>query len=82
MPPERFKRLWTTPHRGNPGALAAAYGVVADRVGSASQVAEVVRVGGKGVRVVVVKSEGADNVAWHDRIHAAVAAALGERFRA
>jgi 2-succinyl-5-enolpyruvyl-6-hydroxy-3-cyclohexene-1-carboxylate synthase len=77
LTPERFERYWGTPHGLDLAAVAAAYGAevvpVPDRsaldglLASASE---------PGVRVGVVRSERAANVAAHDRIHRVVAAAL------
>jgi 2-succinyl-5-enolpyruvyl-6-hydroxy-3-cyclohexene-1-carboxylate synthase len=79
LPPERFELLFGTPHAVDLVALAAAYGVDAARAATADDVRRALAGSGearRAPRVVVVPTERASNVADHDRIHAAVAAAL------
>lgn len=75
LPPERFERLFGTPHASDVCAIAAAHGVpartVADRSGLISMLAE------PGPWVCRVVTERAANVAEHARLHAAAVAAIG-----
>jgi 2-succinyl-5-enolpyruvyl-6-hydroxy-3-cyclohexene-1-carboxylate synthase len=78
LPAAQFERYWGTPHGMDLLAVAAGYGVegveVRDRQGLEAVMAGADR---RGVRVAVVRSDRAANVAVHDRLHAAVAAAIG-----
>ena len=78
LPVERFELLFGTPQSADLLGLAAAYGVGGVRVDRAADVlpavGEGVRAGG--LRVVVVTTDRAANVAVHDELHAAVAAAI------
>jgi 2-succinyl-5-enolpyruvyl-6-hydroxy-3-cyclohexene-1-carboxylate synthase len=72
-----FEQLFGTPHGVDLCALAAAHGVPAERVatrtGLQAAIAGALTRGGP--RVVVVQTDRAANVALHDELHAAVAAA-------
>jgi 2-succinyl-5-enolpyruvyl-6-hydroxy-3-cyclohexene-1-carboxylate synthase len=71
LPADRFEQLFGTPHGIDVGALAAAYGVpVMALAGDGDD-------GTAGVRVVRVQTDRAANVAVHDELHAAIAAAVG-----
>jgi len=76
---DHFDRLFATPHGSDLVEVAAAFGVPARRVTSADEVVPAVResLDAGGVRVVVVPTERADNVARHADVWAAVAAAVG-----
>jgi 2-succinyl-5-enolpyruvyl-6-hydroxy-3-cyclohexene-1-carboxylate synthase len=80
LPAGQFERYWGTPHGIDLLAVAAAYGAevmdVCDRAGLDEVLA---RAGRTGVRVARVRSDRAANVAVHDGLHAAVAAAVGGR---
>jgi 2-succinyl-5-enolpyruvyl-6-hydroxy-3-cyclohexene-1-carboxylate synthase len=73
-----FERLFATPHGSDVAALAAAHGLsveaVSSRVGLQAALAGALARGGP--RVVVVRTDRRANVAVHDRLNAAVAAAL------
>ena len=75
LPVERFEQLFGTPHGTDVLALAAAHGLagctVADLAGLEAAVAD------PAITVVRVVSQRAANVTTHDRLHAAVADALG-----
>jgi 2-succinyl-5-enolpyruvyl-6-hydroxy-3-cyclohexene-1-carboxylate synthase len=77
LPAEQFERYWGTPHGIDLAEVARAYG--ADVVGVKDPDALedlLTRAAEPGVRITVVESDRADNVAVHDRIHAAVEAAV------
>jgi len=77
LPPDQFERYWGTPHGVDVGAVAAAYGVEVWRLGDRGALDELLaNVAEPGVRVGVVASERAANVAAHQYLNAAVAAAL------
>lgn len=77
LPPERFERFWGTPHGTDLVAVAAAYGVAAERIEDRSALDRFLAGAGRpGVRVGVVASDRAANVAVHDRLNAAVAEAV------
>lgn len=78
LPAERFEQLFGTPQSVDLVALAAVHGVAAETVDRANEVVPAVRrsLGAGGVRLVVVRTDRAANVAVHDELHAAVAAAL------
>jgi 2-succinyl-5-enolpyruvyl-6-hydroxy-3-cyclohexene-1-carboxylate synthase len=80
QPPERFERLWGTPHRADLVAVARGYGVAVEEVGDLAHLAGAVAGGGKGrgFRVFVAKADRAGNVAVHRRLHEAVEAAVTE----
>jgi 2-succinyl-5-enolpyruvyl-6-hydroxy-3-cyclohexene-1-carboxylate synthase len=76
---DRFEQLFGTPQTADLPALCAAYGVPVVEVDQADAVAAAVTdgVAAGGVRVVVVRTPGrAANVALHDELHAAIAAAV------
>jgi 2-succinyl-5-enolpyruvyl-6-hydroxy-3-cyclohexene-1-carboxylate synthase len=78
LPTAEFERYWGTPHGVDILAIAAAYGVEAFEVADRQQLDRILAAAGQpGVRVALVRSERAANVAVHDRLHAAVAAAVG-----
>jgi 2-succinyl-5-enolpyruvyl-6-hydroxy-3-cyclohexene-1-carboxylate synthase len=75
---DRFERLWGTPHGLDLAAVAAGYRVPVGLAGSAAEVGPAVvaaRQAG-GVRTVLVKTSRRANVAVHDELHRAVAAAV------
>jgi 2-succinyl-5-enolpyruvyl-6-hydroxy-3-cyclohexene-1-carboxylate synthase len=76
LPPARFERYWGTPHGIDLVALAAAYGVPAERITDRPGLDRFLARPGSGARVAVVASDRRANVAAHDRIHAAVAEAV------
>jgi 2-succinyl-5-enolpyruvyl-6-hydroxy-3-cyclohexene-1-carboxylate synthase len=81
LEPDRFERYWGTPHGIDLVALAAAYGVAARRVRSRAELdafLEADALSQPGVRMAVVPSDRAANVGIHDRLYAAVAAAVGD----
>jgi 2-succinyl-5-enolpyruvyl-6-hydroxy-3-cyclohexene-1-carboxylate synthase len=77
LPADQFDRYWGTPHGADIGAVAAAYGAevtkITDRRSLDALLAGVAR---PGVRVAVVPSDRAANVAEHDRLHHAVSTAM------
>jgi 2-succinyl-5-enolpyruvyl-6-hydroxy-3-cyclohexene-1-carboxylate synthase len=77
LPAGQFDRYWGTPHGADIGAVAAAYGAeVTEITGRRSLDALLAGVARPGVRVAVVPSDRAANVAEHDRLHHAVSAAV------
>jgi len=76
--PEHFEQLFATPHGTDLVEVAASFGVAAVRVTSADQVVPAIdaSLAAGGVRVVVVPTDRAANVARHAEIWAAVAAAV------
>jgi 2-succinyl-5-enolpyruvyl-6-hydroxy-3-cyclohexene-1-carboxylate synthase len=74
LPADRFERLFGTPHGADPCALAAAWGVPAARLDRLADLPAALA--GDGVRLVHVRTDRAANVAVHDEVHAAVAAAV------
>jgi 2-succinyl-5-enolpyruvyl-6-hydroxy-3-cyclohexene-1-carboxylate synthase len=75
LPPERFEQLFGTPQSADLLGLAAAHGVAGVAVDRAADVVPAVQAGlaAGGVRLVVVRTDRAANVAVHDELHAAVA---------
>jgi 2-succinyl-5-enolpyruvyl-6-hydroxy-3-cyclohexene-1-carboxylate synthase len=75
--PERFELLYGTPHGVRVEDLAAAHGLASVTVESAAALAPAVRssVLAGGARLVVVRTDRGANVALHDELHVAVAAA-------
>lgn len=77
LPADVFERYWGTPFGVDVGGVAAAYGAevvpVGDRAALDSLLA---RSSSPGVRVGVVRTSREANVADHDAVHAAVAAAV------
>jgi 2-succinyl-5-enolpyruvyl-6-hydroxy-3-cyclohexene-1-carboxylate synthase len=74
LDPNRFEELFGTPHGTDIEALARAHGVPARTVTTAAELAEAVRSPGPSVTRVVTDRD--DNVVVHDRLNAAVAAAM------
>jgi 2-succinyl-5-enolpyruvyl-6-hydroxy-3-cyclohexene-1-carboxylate synthase len=74
QPPERFEVLWGTPHGTDLVSVARGYGVEVEEVRDLGKLATAVAEGGrgKGFRVLVAKTDRADNVAVHGRLCAAV----------
>jgi 2-succinyl-5-enolpyruvyl-6-hydroxy-3-cyclohexene-1-carboxylate synthase len=75
LPPERFERLFGTPHGTDIEALAAAHRVRATTVDTPETLIGALAV--PGPSVVRVRTDRASNVVQHERLNAAVAAALG-----
>ncbi len=75
VPAERFEQLFGTPHGLDLGALAAVHGIPVTRVDRMDDLLPAVLQPG-GVQMVHVRTDRAANVALHDSIHSAVAAAL------
>ena len=75
--PERFERLWGTPHGTDLCAVARAYGVDAEQVEDLESLTSVLS-GPQppGVRVWVVRTPRAANVTAHRRLHKAVELAV------
>lgn len=79
LPADRFERYWGTPHGVDLAGLAAAYGVeTAGLDGRDALDAFLDRAAEPGLRVGVVRSDRAANVAAHDRLNAAVAEAVAD----
>jgi 2-succinyl-5-enolpyruvyl-6-hydroxy-3-cyclohexene-1-carboxylate synthase len=76
--PEHFELLFGTPHGIDLATLATAHGLAAERVEKAGDLAPTLRrvLAAGGVRLVIVPTDRADNVARHREAWAAVAAAL------
>jgi 2-succinyl-5-enolpyruvyl-6-hydroxy-3-cyclohexene-1-carboxylate synthase len=69
-----FERYWGTPHDVDILTVAGAYGAEVMEIGDRSQLDQVVEDAGQpGLRVALVRSDRAGNVAAHDRLHDAVA---------
>ncbi|HUF33331.1 MAG TPA: 2-succinyl-5-enolpyruvyl-6-hydroxy-3-cyclohexene-1-carboxylic-acid synthase [Acidimicrobiales bacterium] len=79
VPPEVFERLFGTPHDVDLVALAEVHGLPGTEVSDLDELASAVASPVEGARIVVVRTDRSSNVAVHDRVHAAVAAALDER---
>jgi 2-succinyl-5-enolpyruvyl-6-hydroxy-3-cyclohexene-1-carboxylate synthase len=79
LPAERFERLFGTPHDVDLVALAAAHGVPGVVVDTAAELDEALAVAraGRGVRLVVARTDRVANVALHRELQAAVDAAVG-----
>lgn len=75
LSPERFELLFGTPHGTDVEALARAHGLPAATVTTCDELAAAVTTPGPSVTRVV--TDRTDNVRLHDRLNAAVAAALG-----
>lgn len=74
----QFERYWGTPHGLYLPAVARAYGIDAEEVRSRDRLAAVLSEAAKpGIRVAVVRTDREANVLAHDRLHAAVSAAVG-----
>ena len=76
MAPDLFERLLSTPHRLDLVTVAAAYGVTARSVDDLEELRRTCASPQPGISVVVVRTDRAENVVAHDRLQAAVAAAL------
>jgi 2-succinyl-5-enolpyruvyl-6-hydroxy-3-cyclohexene-1-carboxylate synthase len=80
LPPEVFERFWGTPHGADLAAIAAGYGVPVTEVDDLAALAAAVAVrpsaSAGGIRLVLAKTDRAANVAVHDELNAAVAAAV------
>ncbi|MCU1370825.1 MAG: 2-succinyl-5-enolpyruvyl-6-hydroxy-3-cyclohexene-carboxylate synthase [Ilumatobacteraceae bacterium] len=74
----RFEQLYGTPHGVDLATLAAAHGLMTVSPAGADDVGAAVlaSIGAGGSRIVRVRTDRAVNVAVHDQVHAAVAAAL------
>lgn len=72
---DRFEQLFGTPHGTDLEALASAHGVAARTVATCDELAAAVASPGPSVTRIVTDRD--QNVRVHDRLHAAVAAALG-----
>ncbi|WP_426572317.1 2-succinyl-5-enolpyruvyl-6-hydroxy-3-cyclohexene-1-carboxylic-acid synthase [Aquihabitans sp. McL0605] len=75
---DRFEQLFGTPHGVDLTLLAAAHGLMTVEPAGGADVDTAVRasVGAGGSRLVRIRTDRTDNVAIHDKIHAAVATAL------
>ena len=73
---DRFERLLGTPHGLDLCAVARAHGAEAFEAKGVDEVAAAVTEPPSGVRVVVVRTDRSTNVAVHDEVHRAVAAAV------
>jgi 2-succinyl-5-enolpyruvyl-6-hydroxy-3-cyclohexene-1-carboxylate synthase len=78
QPRERFERMWGTPQGVDIAAVARAYGAHAEEVADMGRLVSALSSpgAGKGVRVLIVKTDRTDNVAVHRRLYAAVEAAV------
>jgi 2-succinyl-5-enolpyruvyl-6-hydroxy-3-cyclohexene-1-carboxylate synthase len=78
LPATRFERLFGTPHGLDLGRLAEGYGVEVTRPGAAGEVGPAVAaaMAEGGVRMVHLRTDRAANVAVHDELNRAIAAAL------
>ena len=79
QPAERFERLWGTPHRMDLVAVAGGFGVAVEDIPSIPRLESAVAgagAKGKGLRVLVAKTDRAANVAVHERLQSAVEAAV------
>ena len=80
QPGDRFERFWGTPHGLDLAAVASAYGAEVVEVTSRASFDGFVAGAGKaGVRVGIVRSDRAANVAAHDAINEAVARSLSRQ---
>jgi 2-succinyl-5-enolpyruvyl-6-hydroxy-3-cyclohexene-1-carboxylate synthase len=79
LEPERFERLFGTPHDVDLPSLAAVHGLTAVAVHDADALVPALTAAraARGSTVVVVRTDRAANVQVHDDLHAAVSAALG-----
>ncbi len=77
---EHFERLFATPHGTDLAEVAAAFGIPAHRVATAGEVIPAVEesLATGGVRVLIVTTDRAENMARHADVWAAVAAATGD----
>lgn len=74
LAPERFEQLFGTPHGADLLALARAHGLAADDATTSSELARLLA--RPGPWLVRVRSDRSANVEVHERVHAAVAAAI------
>lgn len=74
--PERFEEVFGTPHGLSLVDIAAAFGVPARRIDDETELRDAVRSPGDGPQLIEVRTERAENVAVHQRLHAAVRKAL------
>lgn len=76
LAPEQFEQLFGTPHGVDLSGLAAAHGIEVVEPSTAAEVGRSVAssLAAGGTRVIRVRTDRAENVAIHDRLHAAVAA--------
>ena len=74
LPADQFETLLGTPHGTDIEALAGAHGIPASTITDAAELAE--KLAEPGPWLVRVPTNRADNVVVHDRLNAAVAAAL------
>jgi 2-succinyl-5-enolpyruvyl-6-hydroxy-3-cyclohexene-1-carboxylate synthase len=74
--PDRFERLFGTPHGVDLTSLAAAYGVSHQQVTSKADFADAIAKRPDGLRIVEVRTERSANAAFHGRLHAAAADGL------
>lgn len=74
MPHGVFEKLFGTPHSTDVAAVAAGFGLRVERPSNATELASALEA--SGTRVVVVRTDRSDNVRVHERLHAAVAAAV------
>jgi 2-succinyl-5-enolpyruvyl-6-hydroxy-3-cyclohexene-1-carboxylate synthase len=81
LPADVFERFWGTPHGVDLALLAAAHGLPCETVESAGALSAAVR-RVEGVRVLLVRTDRAENVVIHDRLNAAVQAAVDAALRA
>src|SRR5690606_37503972 len=75
LPAARFEQLFGPPHGTDVELLATAHGIPAATVTAASELSD--RVRSAGPSVTRIASDRTVNVEVHDKLHAAVAAALG-----
>ncbi len=82
LPQERYELLFGTPHRMDLAVLARAHGLAVAEVGHAGDLAPAVgnALDQGGVSLALVRTNRQENVAVHDELHAAVAAALEQTF--
>ena len=73
---ERFEQVFGTPHGLSLARVSEAFGVPARRVETESELRDAVRSPGAGPFLVEVHTDRKENVAVHDRLHAAVARAM------
>jgi 2-succinyl-5-enolpyruvyl-6-hydroxy-3-cyclohexene-1-carboxylate synthase len=73
---ERFEQVFGTPHGLSLARVSEAFGVPARRVETESELRDAVRSPGAGPLLVEVHTDRKENVAVHDRLHAAVARAM------
>ena len=76
LAPERFEQLFGTPHGIDLGALAAVHGIPVECPRTVAELTQVLGAGEKGVRLVLVRSDRATNVAVHDELNRAIASAV------